>query len=151
MAQLKLNLTRAQAYMKLQADKKRTHLEFNIGDMVLVKLQPYRQLSILQKTNNKLGMRYFGPFKVLQKVGYVAYKLQLPESAKIHPVFHVSLLKPFKGDHSNPYVPLSLITSEDGSVLQPIAILHSRVILRGGEHISQVFVKWGGLKDYEAT
>jgi len=61
------------------------------------------------------------------------------------------MLKPFKGDHSNPYVPLSLITSEDGPVLQPIAILHSRVILRGGEHISQVFVKWEGLKDYEAT
>ena len=56
MAQLKLNLTRAQAYMKLQADKKRTHLEFNIGDMVLVKLQPYRQLSVSQKKNNKLGM-----------------------------------------------------------------------------------------------
>jgi len=80
-------------------------------------------------------MHYFGPFKVLQKVGFVAYKLQLPESAKIHPIFHVSLLKPFKGDHSNPYVPLSLLTSEDDPMLQPIAILHSRVILRGREHI----------------
>ena len=95
--QLKQHLERAQVYMKNQVDKKRTDVSFAMGDLVLVKLQPYRQHSVTLRRNQKLGMRYFGPFPVVAKIGSVAYMLQLPNVAKIHPVFHITQLKSFKG------------------------------------------------------
>lgn len=79
--------------MKRLADKKRRKISFNVGDWVLVKLQPYRQHSLPLRKNQKLGMRYFGPFEISQRIGSVAYKLILPEHTRIHSVFHVSLLK----------------------------------------------------------
>jgi len=105
---LKANLHKAQTRMKLYADKHRTDLQFSVGDYAFVKLQPYCKHSIRLQRNHKLGMRYFRTFKVLSKIGYVAYMLELPPEAKIHLVFHVSVLKPCHGDPSDPIIPLSL-------------------------------------------
>jgi len=76
--------------MKFQADKKRSFRSFNVGDSVYVKLQPYVQTSLANRSSNKLSFRFFGPFTVMAKIGDVAYQLQLPEDCLIHPVFHVS-------------------------------------------------------------
>ncbi|WVZ25959.1 hypothetical protein V8G54_004503 [Vigna mungo] len=82
------------------------------------------------------------PFKVVGKVGVVAYKLELPETARIHPIFHISQLKPFKGETHEPYMPLPFTTSEMGPILQPVAILQTRTILQGSKLRPQVLVQW---------
>lgn len=148
---LKVNLHRAQQIMKKYADSKRRFAEFQVGDMVLVKLQPYRQHSLALHQNQKLGLRYFGPFPVIQRIGLVAYKLLLPPSAKIHPVFHIVNLKPCKGDHTMQYLPLPLTTTETGPVLHPEDILQSRTLLVNGKQVPQVLIKWSTLPASEAT
>lgn len=99
--------------MKSQADAKRRDLSFEVGEAVLLRLQPYRQKSLAKRTNEKLSARYFGPYTIVRKVGPVAYELQLPPSAKIHPIFHVSLLRPAHGYalvilllHHCPFLPI---------------------------------------------
>ena len=83
--------------MKMQENKKRHDFQLEVGDLVLLKLQPYRQHSVSLRKNQKLGMHFFGPFEVVERVGQVAYKLELPEVAHIYPVFHISLLEKFQG------------------------------------------------------
>jgi hypothetical protein len=79
--------------MKMQADKHRTERSFAVGTWVYVKLQPYVQTSVAARASQKLSYRFFGPYLIVAKVGSVAYKLQLPPSSNIHPVFRVSQLK----------------------------------------------------------
>ena len=93
LASVRHHLHRAQQRMKVQADKRRSDHQFNIGDYVYLKLQPYVQTSLAPCAHQKLSFRYFGPFKMVDKIGSVAYKLELPESSSVHPVLHVSLLK----------------------------------------------------------
>lgn len=64
-----------------------------MDDFIYLKLQSYIQTSIAARSSQKLSYKYFGPYRILQKVGNVAYKLELPADAKIHPVVHVFLLK----------------------------------------------------------
>jgi hypothetical protein len=90
---LRQQLLRAQQRMKKQADRRRSERHFEVGDLVYLKLQPFVQQSVEKRTCNKLSLRYFGPYKILARVGTVAYKLELPESSKIHDVVHVSILK----------------------------------------------------------
>lgn len=90
---LQQHLLRAKQRMKHQADKHRSERVFQVNDMVFVRLQPYVQISVAHRVNQKLCFRYFGPYRVLAKIGAAAYKLDLPASSAIHPVFHVSQLK----------------------------------------------------------
>ena len=77
---------------KEQADKTRTE-HFSVGEWVYLKLQPYVQSSLASCSNQKLSYKFFGPFQILSQVGMVAYKLKLPATSLIHPVFHVSQVK----------------------------------------------------------
>uniref|UniRef100_A0A0V0IKE6 Putative ovule protein n=1 Tax=Solanum chacoense TaxID=4108 RepID=A0A0V0IKE6_SOLCH len=90
---LKNNLSKAQTCMKLYVDARRTDLQLEVGDWAFVKLKPYRQLSLRLHHHHKLRRKYFGPYQVLKRIGYVAYKLDLPADAQIHLVFHISMLK----------------------------------------------------------
>lgn len=69
---LKFHLLRAQHRLKLFADQHRTEKVLEIGDYVYVKLQPYRQQSVVVRSNQKLAPKYFGPYKIVHKCGAVA-------------------------------------------------------------------------------
>ncbi|XP_014754072.1 uncharacterized protein LOC106866060 [Brachypodium distachyon] len=69
------HLERAQHRMKRQADKKRSDRTFNVGDWVFLRLQPYIQQSVAQRSSQKLSFRFFGPYQIIKRVGKVSYKL----------------------------------------------------------------------------
>ena len=91
---LKDKLNIAQNQLKRQAYQHRSEWSFNVGDWVFLRLKPYKKMSLKNtKTDNKLSPKYYGPYKVLQNIDSMAYKLELPTSSRVHLVFHVSCLK----------------------------------------------------------
>lgn len=132
--------------MKKKNDAKHTDKSFEIGEFVYLRLQPYRQLSISLK--RKLSVRFYGPFEIIRKVGAVAYKLKVPKGSKIHPVFHVSLLKKRIGSHTLADCKLPIVPKAEDSILpMPQAILDWRARKKKDE----VLVHWQGLSPAEAT
>ena len=149
-ALLQQQLLRAQQRMS-QADKHRTEREFVVGDSVFLKLQPYIQTSIARRPCQKLAFRYFGPYTILERVGPVAYKLNLPEHSQIHPVVHVSLLKKVLSPSTS--VSSALPPSVDilHSIQSPEQVLERRLVRKGTATQAQVLVQWEGLPSHLAT
>ncbi len=149
--ELKDRLLVAQNRMKQQADKHRKEREYGVGDRVYLKLQPYRQLSVAARKNPKLAARYYGPYEIIERIGQVAYRLNLPDEALIHPVFHVSLLK------LCPPVPELASTTlprvgRDGQLMaEPEKILDRRMVKRGNRAVAEVLVQWSNLPAESAT
>ena len=84
----------AQNQMKQQEDRHHSERSFDVGNQVFLWLQLYKQISLNQaKNDNKLSPKYYGPYKVLQNIGTMACKLELPASSQVHPTFLVSCLK----------------------------------------------------------
>ncbi|GKF13476.1 hypothetical protein Tco_0054938, partial [Tanacetum coccineum] len=91
--QIKQRMQAARDRQKSYADLKRKPMEFQVGDRVMLKVSPWKGVVCFGK-RGKLNPRYVGPFKVLAKVGSVAYKLELSqELSRVHNTFHVSNLK----------------------------------------------------------
>jgi hypothetical protein len=148
---LKQQLQTAQNRMKGQADKRRTDIEFPVGDQVLLKLQPYAQSSVVNQPFPKLSYKYFGPFTVEEKVGSVAYRLKLPQDSLIHLVFHVSQLKPFTPDFKPVFSKLPVLVDFSQETLQPEEILERRLVKKGNAALPQVRVRWAGLPETSST
>ena len=92
------------------------------------------------RINPKLVRRYYGPFKVITQIGQVAYGLQLPEGAQIHPVFHVSQLKRVIGNvQVESELPSSL--QGQGENIVPVQVLQTRELNRQGEKVTQVLIQ----------
>jgi hypothetical protein len=125
--------------MKHQADKYRSERQFEVGDWVYLKLQPYIQKSVATRANQKLSFRYYGPYLILRRVGKAAYELQLPEAAKIHPVLHVSQLK--KAIRATETVQLELPEVGEGGC-EPERVLQSRQYVKGASSKTQLLIQW---------
>jgi hypothetical protein len=141
-------LARAQLRQKTQADKHRIERTFQIGDWVYLKLQSYVQASLVRRANHKLAFKFFGPYQVIAKIGSVAYKLNLPDSCHIHPVFHVSLLKKAVGPHDQASSPLPVLSD---SLHAPEKVLQRRILRRSTGDVPQLLIQWSSWPTELAT
>lgn len=119
------HLLRAQQRMKYQADAHRSERSFCVGDWVFMKLQPYVQQSVMTRANKKLSFKFYGPFQIVQRIGSVAYKLDLPVLPTLHPVA--------------------------GQLAVPGKILQRRLRRRGNKMVLQVLVEWSGVSSPATT
>lgn len=151
MDELHAQLIVAQNHMRQAADSKRRHVEFDVGDIVFLKLQPYRQQSLARRPCDKLAARFYGPFEIVARVGSVAYKLDLPPSSKLHPVFHVSQLKRVHGSVFLPTpIPPQLTVALELEV-EPESLLDVRYKHTDTAVLTEVLIKWRNLPSSEAT
>jgi hypothetical protein len=151
LAVLKMNLTNAQLRMKTQANNGRLDKELEVGSWVWLRLQPYRQHTIRGSHYTKFAKRFFGPYQIQKRIGSVAYELNLHAEARIHPVFHISKLKPFFGTPPS-QVPI-LDESVTGTLvpLHPAQLLGVRKLHTAKGTVLQVLVQWEGLSTAENT
>ncbi|XP_070669147.1 uncharacterized protein [Malus domestica] len=121
---IKYNLKTAQDQQKSLADKHATDWRYNVGDWVFLKLSPWKCIVRFGK-KGKLSPRYIGPYMITERVGEVAYKLELPpELSKVHDVFHVSMLRHFVADPSHMIPPQPLEINPDLTYdEEPVTIL----------------------------
>lgn len=134
-------LLAAQSRQKLYADRARAPLSFEEGSEVLLSTA-----NLKMKTyggTRKLWPRFIGPFKVLRRIGEVAYELALPDHMKVHPVFHVSLLKRYRSDGriQPPPPPVEL---EGDLEYEVEAIQTHRIVRKGRSSRHEYLVKWLG-------
>ena len=148
---LKHILQLAHNRMKVHADRKRTERQFDVGDMVYLKLVPYQLQSLVNHSYHKLQPRFYGPYAVLEKIGTMAYRLQLPEGSRIHHVFHVSCLKNQLGTNVVPQIELPLVTDDGLAQDIPAAILSRRMYKKGNTTGVQLLVQWSGKEAEDAT
>ena len=114
-----------------------------------MRLQPYRQISVGGRRPEKLSPLFYGPYRALQRVGTVAYKLELPEEAKLHPVFHVSQLKKKLGEAAQ--VQHQVPSHYVEQILVPELMLERRMMNMKGKAVTEVMIKWKNLSVEEAS
>ena len=117
----------AQNKIKQQANQHRSERSFDVGDWVFLRLQPYKKMSLKQaKKDNKLSPKYYGSYKVLQKIGTMSYKLELPAASRVHPVFHVSCLKKVIGEKILVQTIFLKLDEEGKIILEPETAIETR-------------------------
>ncbi|XP_073098870.1 uncharacterized protein [Elaeis guineensis] len=145
-------LQTARDRQKSYADNRRQKLEFEVGDHVILNVSPTKGLMPF-RIRGKLSPRYMGPFKILDRVGEVAYKVALsPILSSVRNVFHVSMLKKNIPDprHMVEREPLQLhedLTYEE----YPIQIIDRREQVLRHRTIPYVKVQWSNHSERKAT
>ena len=149
---IKDRLKAAADRQKSYADLKRKDIEYNVGDKVFLKVSPWKKVLRFGK-KGKLSPRFIGPYEILDRVGPIAYRLALPPKlAKIHNVFHVSMLRRYRSD------PTHIIKAETIEIQpdltykeEPVAILASEVKELRRKRIPLVKVLWRNHSTEEAV
>ncbi|KAL8170542.1 hypothetical protein V2J09_022346 [Rumex salicifolius] len=136
--------------MKQVANAHRSNRVFSIGEWVYLKLQPYRQHSLKSRGPHKLLPKFYGPFKISDKVGSVAYTLELPSTKAIHNVFHVSQLKLCTRPPST-INSLPQFLHDYGTSKEPEEILERKMVKRANGLATKVLIKWKGFPAEKAT
>ncbi|KAD2805096.1 hypothetical protein E3N88_38473 [Mikania micrantha] len=137
---------------KSYADNRRRPLEFQIGDRVMLKVSPWKGIFRFGK-RGKLSPWFVGPFKILERIGSVAYRLELPpELSNIHDVFHVSNLKKCLADESL-IVPLEEIQIDEKLQFseEPVEVMDREVKVLKRNRIPIVKVRWNSQRGPEYT
>ncbi|GJY03353.1 putative reverse transcriptase domain-containing protein [Tanacetum coccineum] len=150
--QIKQRIQTARDRQKSYADLKRKPIEFQVGDKVMLKVSPWKGVVRFGK-RGKLNPRYVGPFKVLRKVGAVAYKLELPQDlSRVHNTFHVSNLKKCYSDDLL-VVPLEGLQVDDKLhfVEEPVEIMDHKVKQLRRSSVLIVKVRWNSRRGPEFT
>ncbi|GJV06074.1 putative reverse transcriptase domain-containing protein [Tanacetum coccineum] len=150
--QIKQRIQAARDRQKSYADVRRKPLEFQVGDRVMLKVSPWKGVVRFGK-RGKLNPRYIGPFKVLAKVGTVAYRLKLPQQlSRVHSTFHVSNLKKCLSDEPLA-VPLDEIHIDDKLrfVEEPVEIMDREVKRLKRNRIPIIKVRWNSRRGPEFT
>ncbi|KAK3041348.1 hypothetical protein RJ639_002329 [Escallonia herrerae] len=148
-------LEKAARRMKKHTDKNRRSQEFNVGDKVMVKLLP-QDRKFLRGRDSRLLQKYEGPLTIVKKIGKMAYKVDPPHwwSRQLHPVFHVSMLKPFYEDTADPsrgQIRRQGLKPKAAGKRVAEAILNDRVITAFCKRHQEYLVKWQGHMDEENT
>jgi hypothetical protein len=146
------NLKIAQDRQKSYADRRRKDLEFAVGDEVFLKLSPWKGVLRFGK-RGKLSPRFIGPYQITERIGPVAYRLDLPdELSRIHDVFHVSMLRKYITDPSHVLESQPVQLKENLTYeVKPVEILDRKEQVQRGKAISFVKVLWENQTIDEAT
>jgi len=127
--------------MKLNANKHHRDLQLSVGDWAYVRLRPYRQTS-MASNYSKLSKWYYGPYQVIERIGVVAYKLLLPPSSRIHPMFHISLLKLHQGPLPTVETTLPPEAIDHHPIVTPLSILDWKWDTSVTPAVCKVLVQW---------
>ena len=127
-------------------------MEYQVGDKVFLRVSPWK--GIMRFGNKgKLSPRYIGPYDIIERIGPLAYRLSLPpELARIHNVFHVSMLRQYRSDPSHVLRDSEVEISDNLSyVEEPVKIVDFRVKQLRNREIPMVKVVWKNHGLEEAT
>nr|GEV30961.1 putative reverse transcriptase domain-containing protein [Tanacetum cinerariifolium] len=150
--QIKNRLLTARSRQKSYADLKRRLTKFKVGDKVMLKVSPWRGVIHFGK-RGKLSPQFIGPFKVIERIGPVAYKLELPDKLRgIHDTFHVSNLKRYFVN-DDVVIPLEEVQLDDKLhfVEEPVEIMDREVKRLKQSWIPIVKVRWNSRRGLEFT
>ncbi len=134
-------LTRAQQRQKAYADKGRHDASYQVGDKLLLNTKNIRFRS---PGAPKLMPRWVGPFPVVERIGTLAYRLELPASMRIHPVFHVSLLQPYREDGRVQPPPLPFYVGKQLAYTADRILDHKAVRRGRRKNMKEFLVRWEG-------